>query len=142
MERKHKVNWLIWILCAPVMLLLGVTPEVGNARFTGLVSKSSYNVAFYISDVDNITVKWATGGAPPDANALPYVTFPEPVTLNDVAIPTGNTVATRLMISRGGQPVLGGDLMIANQLNTLANRIGINIGFLANQMISFLQKAV
>jgi hypothetical protein len=116
------------------------TPEIANVRFQGLTTGRSYNKAVYFSDAGDVPGKWPSGGVP-DANGMPFTSFAEPVALADVSIPSGMTVCTRLVVTRDGVPDAGGDLMVANQLNTIANRIALSIPFRAGQMIGLMQKA-
>jgi len=137
---KRIFKFLLTMAALPVYLMLGVTPVVGNARFQSVLTQRSYSKAVYFSDVTDVPGKFAAGGAP-DANGMPFTTLPESCVLADLSLPSGMTVTTRIVVTRDGVPDGGGDLMVANQLNSIANRIALAIPFRAGQTIGLMQKA-
>lgn len=107
----------------------------GNARFQG-ASGRSYSKAIYVSDSTGVTVKFDNGDGA-NANGDPNIQFDEPVYLADLALGAQTTV-TQLVVTRNGTPT-GDTLFIANQLASIANRVGLKIPFNAYQRCGLKQ---
>lgn len=107
----------------------------GNARFQGR-SGRSYNKAIHVSDSNGVTVKFDNGDGA-SANGDPNIQFDEPVVLADIAIAAQTTI-TQLQVTRNGVPT-GDTLLVANQLASVANRVGLAIPFAAYQRCGLKQ---
>lgn len=103
-----------------------VTATYGTATFIGQSGKT-YSVDLYIADVVATAVKF-DAGAGASATSLPFWRVPERCRLVDLAIVTGPTVMTTLVLTANGAPT-GQRYRIAQYLNTLATRSPVNVGF-------------
>lgn len=110
----------------------------GTAIFAGLRSRKSYIVDIYLDDVADALINW-DGGAGSSATSPEYWTPTEPVILTDMAIVTG-AAQTKLQLMAGNRPT-GDMLRHTLQLNTLAKRPSLAIGFNAGQAVRAIQKA-
>lgn len=104
-----------------------VTASSGTITMKGR-SGRTYAVAFYTADVLGTAVKFDSGSGA-SATSLPFWKVPEPCVLVDVAVVTGNTVTTNLVMTADGAVIPGMRLPEAAFLNTLANRPPLAIGF-------------
>jgi len=103
-----------------------VTPSTATATLRGR-SGRTYSVGVYIADAVGAAKFDAGSGA--SATSLSFWKVPEPCVLIDLATVTGPTVITRLIVTADGAVVPGGSVNYAAQLNTLANRPPLSIGF-------------
>jgi len=85
-------------------------------------------VQLYIADVVGTAVKFDSGSGA-GTGSLPFWKVPEQCVLRDLAITTGPTVMTTLVMTADGANIPGQRLPIAAYLNTLANRPPLTIGF-------------
>lgn len=110
-----------------------VTVSYGTAIFRGNSGKI-YNVDFYISDVVNAVCTFDAGNGA-SATSLGFWKIPERCVLIDMSIVAGPTVMTQLIPTADGGIIPGVRFRIANFLNSLATRAGVNLGF--NQGTNF-----
>lgn len=118
---------------------MAATPQYGTMLFRGRSSGQLYPIDVYISDVAAAAVRF-DGGAGAGAASETFVTFSEPVILEDFAIITGTADTEKIRLTAGGKP-LQHVLRYSIHLNTLNNRPKLNIPFLMNTRISGLQVA-
>lgn len=104
-----------------------VTATTGVATFVGR-SQKTYSVQFYIADVVGTAVKFDSGSGA-SANSLAFWKVPEQCVLRDIAVTTGPTVMTTLVMTADGANIPGQRLPIAAYLNSLATRPPLSIGF-------------
>lgn len=111
----------------------------GNMSFRGRQTGQLYPIDIYISDVAGQTLRF-DGGNGAGAASTQYVTFGEPVILEDVAILVGGTDTEKFRVTANEKP-LPHVIRYSLQLNTLNNRAKLNIPFQANTRISGFQIA-
>jgi hypothetical protein len=114
-----------------------VTASNGTAIFRG-ASGRTYSVDFYLADVVGTAVKFDSGSGS-SATSLAYWKSPEPVVLTDIAIVTGNTVTTQIVLTSDGAQINGARFRETLHLSTLATRPAINIGFKAGSNIGAIE---
>jgi len=107
----------------------------GSARFQGQ-SGRSYIKAIYVSDSTGVTVKFDNGSGA-NANGDLNVQFPENVYLADVTLGAQTTI-TQLVVTRDGVQT-GDTLFVANQLASVANRVGLAIPLPRGSRLGILQ---
>lgn len=118
---------------------MAATPQYGTILFRGRASKQLYPIDIYISDVAGQKPRF-DGGAGAGAASDDFITFGEPVILEDVAIITGCADTEKIRLTANGKP-LPHILRYSIHLNTLATRPKLNIPFLKNTRISGFQIA-
>ena len=104
-----------------------VTAEQGTAIFRGNSGKI-YNVDMYISDVVGAVVTFDAGSGA-SATSLGFWKCPENCVLMDLAVVTGNTVATTLIPTADGGQIPGIRFRTSLFLTTLSQRPSIALGF-------------
>lgn len=110
----------------------------GTAIFLGLQTGQTYVCDLYLDDVAGAAVNWDQGvGA--SATTREHISFPEPVSLQDVAVVTG-AAQTKLQLAVDGVAA-GPMLRQTMHLNTLALRPRLNIGIAPRAEVSMLQLA-
>ena len=114
-----------------------VTATTGIAYFKGK-SGRIYTPGIYISDVIGAAVTFALSGAA-GTGSLQYFRAPEPVVLFDMAIVTGPTVATGVLLTQDGANVAGTNTLISTQLTTLATRGSLAVAFPAGALVGATQ---
>lgn len=97
-----------------------------------------YTINGYISDVVAAAVTFNANGAAA-AGSLQYWRTPEAVRLFDASFITGPTVSTGMVMTQDGAVIAGSSLLLGAQLNTLANRVPLNITFPAGALIGAIQ---
>ena len=110
----------------------------GTMILTGLRSRKSYVVDMYLDDVADALVNF-DGGAGASATSPEDWRAPEPVVLTDVAIVTG-AAQTKLQVLRNNAAT-GDMLRHTLQLNTLAKRPSLAIGFGGESQVRMIQRA-
>jgi hypothetical protein len=113
-----------------------VTPENGSITLKGN-SGRYYNLNIYISDVIGAYVTFNTAGIA-GANSQNFYNIPENCVIEDIALTTGNTVTTNLVIYINDVPV-GSVVPEANVLNTLNQRAVPKIGFSSGRKFTLVQ---
>ena len=117
-----------------------VTPSTGTLTFVG-ASGLTYQKGFYWADAVGTLARIDNGlGTPGATGGENYCVFGEGVTLVDISVVTGPTVALtgRLMSNYEYTPI---SFAWANHLNTLPNRPPLKIPFRAGSRISILPQA-
>lgn len=104
-----------------------VTPTTATATFVGASGKT-YSVDIYIADAVGTACKFDSGSGA-GTGSLPFWKCPEQVVLRDMAIVTGPTVITNLIVTADGAVIPGQRLRLTSFLTTLATRPPLNIGF-------------
>lgn len=115
------------------------TPKYGTMCFRGAQTKQLYEIDIYVSDVANAAVTF-DGGAGAGASSPDFVTFNEPVILEDYSQVTGTADTTKMRLTAGGMP-LRQVLRYAIHLTTLATRPKLNIPFRVGTRIGAIQLA-
>lgn len=118
---------------------MAATPQFGTASFRGRTSGQLYPMDCYVSDVAGQKPRF-DGGAGAGAASDDFITFGEPVILEDFCIITGCADTEKIRLTANGSP-LKHMLRYSVHLNTLATRPKLNIPFLAGTRISGLQIA-
>jgi hypothetical protein len=118
---------------------MGATPQYGTMSFRGQQSGQLYPIDVYISDVAAAKVRF-DGGAGAGSSSDEFITFNEPVILEDFAVITGTSDTEKIRLTAGGKP-LPHILRYSIHLNTLATRPELNIPFNTNTRISGFQMA-
>lgn len=113
------------------------TPENGTASFRGR-SGRLYTVDFYCADAAGSLVTFNPSGAAVSTSPA-YWRAPEPVTLVDLSIATGQTVSVGSNATANGAVVNGGAIRWANQLNSLAFRTPLTVSFNAGDLIGLTE---
>ena len=115
------------------------TPRYGTAMFRGRQTGQLYPTDVYISDVAGAKLRW-DGGSGAGAASDDFVTFNEPVVLEDFAMLTGTADTEKWRATANSKP-LPHIIRYSVHLNTLATRPKLNIPFLVNTRISGFQIA-
>jgi len=115
-----------------------VTATTMQISLQGLISKRTYSISGYISDVVGAKVLWNQNGVA-GTTSDNYFQLSEPTQLRDIAIITGPTVATGFNLQSGGQNVPGSAILISPNLTTNNNRSVPAIGFKAGSLIGAVQ---
>jgi hypothetical protein len=116
------------------------TPSTGTLTFIG-ASGLTYQKAFYWADATGTMARIDSGlGTPGATGGQDFCIFNEPVTLVDISVVTGPTVALtgRFMANYEYIPI---GFSWTNHLNTLPQRPQIRIPFKAGTRISILPQA-
>jgi hypothetical protein len=120
---------------------MGATPKTGSVAFVGLSSGSTYEIPLYNADAAGTYCRLDNGSGTPGATGgADFVVFPEAVKLISASFVTGIVDTANLRVMADYKPT---SFVInwANNVNTLATRMPINIGFKAGTRISFQQLA-
>jgi hypothetical protein len=113
-----------------------VTPETGVITFIGTSGKV-YALSFYSSDVVGAYVTFATSGLA-GTGSQTFWNTPEPVTIMDISVITGQTVSTIGRVQVNDVDV-GTPFAWANVVNTLANRNFAHASINGKQKFTILQ---
>jgi len=116
---------------------MAATPQYGTMIFRGANSGRTYVTDIYVSDVNNALVRFDSG-AGASSSSDTFITFPEPVILEDYAQVSGTADTTRIRLLANGVPTPH-ILRYAVHLTSLNNRPRLSIGFNAGTRISALQ---
>lgn len=114
-------------------------PQYFTMKFLGLATGQTYVKDGYFSDVANGLARF-DGGIGASATSPDWLTFPEPVVLQDYSVVTGLTDTTKCLLTLDGRPT--GDILRASiHLTTLANRPALNILVAAGVKFGAIQLA-
>jgi hypothetical protein len=111
----------------------------GTAFFRGRSTMQLYPIDIYISDVAGQKIRFDNGNGA-SAAADDFVTFNEPVILEDITILVGGTDTEKFRITADSKP-LPHVIRYSVFLNTLNNRPKLNIPFRSNTRIGGFQIA-
>lgn len=117
---------------------MAATPQYAVFTFIGM-SKRTYTVDAYVSDVANAVVRFDGGGGA-STTSPDYWAAPEPCVLTDFAIVTGTQDTTKLDLSINGRPV-GGFLRYTMSLTTTSQRPRLSLGMRAGSQFRAIQRA-
>lgn len=115
------------------------TPQYGVLVAKGAKTGMTYSVDFYISDVANALVNFDVG-AGASSGSPDFITFPEPVVIEDIAVHTGCADTTKMRLVVNGVPT-GNVFRYAIHLDTLSKRPQLRIGIKQGSRVSLLQLA-
>lgn len=115
------------------------TPQFGTAFFRGRSSGQLFPTDLYVSDVAGGRLRW-DNGAGAGAGSEEWVSFSEPVILEDLALITGVADTEKFRLTANNTP-LPHVVRYSVHLNTLNNRPKLMIPFKANTRISGIQIA-
>lgn len=118
---------------------MAATPQYGTMLFRGRSTGQLYSVDVYISDVAAAAVHF-DGGAGAGAASETFISFSEPVILEDYSQVTGTADTEKIRITANGMPTPH-ILRYGIHLTTLNNRPLLNIPFKAGTRISGIQIA-
>jgi len=115
------------------------TPQYGTMQFRGGQTGQLYPIDVYVSDVAAAKLRF-DGGSGAGASSDDFVTFNEPVILEDFAVITGTADTEKLRMTANSKP-LPHILRYSVHLNTLNQRPKLMIPFKAGTRISAFQIA-
>lgn len=118
---------------------MAAAPQLATINFVGLQTNRTYSIDVYFSDIVGGLANFDSGGGASAASDTFYIA-PENIRMTDFSIKTGMTDTTKIAIVSNGVQT-GNRLRYANFVNTLANRIDVNIPFRAGSKIGFIQEA-
>jgi hypothetical protein len=118
---------------------MAATPQYGACMFRGVRTGQLYPTDCYVSDVAGAKIRW-DGGSGAGAATDDFVTFNEPVILEDFSVITGCADTEKWRVTADAKP-LPHVIRYSLHLNTLNNRPKLNIPFKANTRISGFQIA-
>lgn len=118
---------------------MAATPQYGTMMFRGRNSGQLYSTDIYVSDVANADVRF-DGGAGASSSSPTFVTFNEPVILEDYSQVTGTADTTKIRLIANGAP-LPMIMRYSIHLTSLATRPRLNVPFRAGTRIGGIQLA-
>lgn len=114
---------------------MAAAPQYGT--MTVLAGGIRTPIDIYISDVVDAAVRFdngrGAGAATPD-----YFTAPTDLAIVDISVPTGLTDTTKIQPTVNNKTI-GAVVRYANQLNTLAYRVPMNLRVFRGQTLRFIQ---
>lgn len=118
---------------------MGATAKTGTVTFLGLSSNTLYTVPLYNADVAGTYCRLDNGSGTPGATGgSDIVVFGEAVRLVDAAFVTGIVDTANLRVMADYKPT-SYVLNWASNVNTLSQRVPLNVGFKAGTRIGFMQ---
>lgn len=119
---------------------MAATPKGGSLHAIGLVSRKSYEIDLYHSDVAGGLVNFDSGSGGAGATTQTYLRFSEPVLIDDYLVITGMADTTKL------QPIIDGQSTkdtwrYTSHLDTNNNRPRVNLWLAARQEFQLIQRA-